>query len=110
MTAPFVMPTHSLWLKPSRGAEAVSGRMQPHSGAGRNPRCGSAFSVLMHGFSMSPRSARHAVLSEISPFEGDGDVRIVIETPRGSRSKYSYDSECDCMQLDRTAGRHGLSL
>jgi hypothetical protein len=32
---------------------------------------------------MSPRSARHAVLSEISPFESDGDVRIVIETPRG---------------------------
>ena len=48
---------------------------------------------------MSPRSARHAVLSEISPFEGDGDVRIVIETPRGSRTKYSYDPECDCMQL-----------
>ena len=51
------------------------------------------------GFFMSPRSARHAVLSEISPFDGDGDVRIVIETPRGSRSKYSYDPECDCMQL-----------
>jgi inorganic pyrophosphatase len=51
------------------------------------------------GFFMSLRSARHAVLSEISPFDGDGDVRIVIETPRGSRSKYSYDPECDCMQL-----------
>ena len=52
------------------------------------------------GFFMSPRSARHAVLSEISPFDdGDGDVRVVIETPRGSRSKYSYDPECDCMQV-----------
>src|ERR1700752_2495975 len=48
---------------------------------------------------MSPRSARHAVLSEISPFEDSGDLRVVIETPRGSRSKYSYDPECDCMQL-----------
>jgi len=48
---------------------------------------------------MPPRSARHAVLSEISPFGDDGDIRIVIETPRGSRSKYSYDPECDCMQL-----------
>src|SRR6266576_5353712 len=47
---------------------------------------------------MSPRSARHAVLSEISPFD-DGDLRVVIETPRGSRSKYSYDPDCDCMQL-----------
>jgi inorganic pyrophosphatase len=48
---------------------------------------------------MSPRSARHAVLSEISPFDDGDGLRIVIETPRGSRSKYSYDPECDCMQL-----------
>lgn len=48
---------------------------------------------------MPPRSARHAVLSEVSPFGDDGDIRVVIETPRGSRSKYSYDPECDCMQL-----------
>ncbi|HEY7247057.1 MAG TPA: inorganic diphosphatase [Xanthobacteraceae bacterium] len=48
---------------------------------------------------MSPRSARHTVLSEISPFDDDGELRVVIETPRGSRSKYSYDPECDCMQL-----------
>jgi inorganic pyrophosphatase len=48
---------------------------------------------------MPPRSARHAVLSEISPFGDDGNIRVVIETPRGSRSKYSYDPECDCMQL-----------
>lgn len=45
------------------------------------------------------RSARHAILSEIAPFTEDGDVRVVIETPRGSRNKYSYDPECDCMQL-----------
>jgi|SRR5579862_4955877 len=48
---------------------------------------------------MPPRPARHAVLSEIAPFEEDGDLRVVIETPRGSRSKYSYDPQCDCMQL-----------
>jgi inorganic pyrophosphatase len=48
---------------------------------------------------MPPRSARHAVLSEVSPFGDDGDIRVVIETPRGSRSKYRYDPECDCMQL-----------
>jgi inorganic pyrophosphatase len=45
------------------------------------------------------RSARHTVLSEIDPFAEDGDLRIVIETPRGSRNKYDYDPECDCMEL-----------
>jgi len=45
------------------------------------------------------RSARHTILSEISPFTEKGDLRVVIETPRGSRNKYSYDPECDCMQL-----------
>ena len=49
---------------------------------------------------MPPRSARHTILSEIAPFERkNDDLRIVIETPKGSRNKYSYDPECDCMQL-----------
>ncbi len=45
------------------------------------------------------RIARHTVLSEINPFTKEDDLRIVIETPRGSRNKYSYDPDCDCMQL-----------
>jgi inorganic pyrophosphatase len=46
------------------------------------------------------RAARHAILSEIAPFgENADDMRMVIETPKGSRSKYSYDPDCDCMQL-----------
>jgi inorganic pyrophosphatase len=49
--------------------------------------------------SMAPRSARHTVLSEIDPFAKKDELRVVIETPRGSRNKYSYDPECDCMQL-----------
>jgi inorganic pyrophosphatase len=49
---------------------------------------------------MSPRTARHTVLSEITPFhKKTGDLLVVIETPKGSRNKYSYDPECDCMQL-----------
>ncbi len=48
---------------------------------------------------MAPRSARHTVLSEIDPFTEKGELRVVIETPRGCRNKYSYDPECDCMQL-----------
>jgi len=46
------------------------------------------------------RTARHTILSEIAPFgDTEDDLRIVIETPRGSRTKYSYDPDCDCMQL-----------
>ena len=37
------------------------------------------------------RSARHTILSEIDPFTNEDDLRVVIETPRGSRNKYSYD-------------------
>jgi inorganic pyrophosphatase len=46
---------------------------------------------------MPRRTARH--ISAISPFDKNGDLRVVIETPRGSRNKYSYDPDCDCMQL-----------
>jgi inorganic pyrophosphatase len=48
---------------------------------------------------MPQRTARHTILSEIAPFSTNGDLRVVIETPRGSRNKYSYDPDCDCMQL-----------
>jgi inorganic pyrophosphatase len=49
---------------------------------------------------MAPKTARHKILSEIAPFdEKSDDLRIVIETPKGSRNKYSYDPDCDCLQL-----------
>lgn len=44
-------------------------------------------------------SARHAILSETATFDDDGDLRVVIETPKGSRNKYDYDPDCDCMDL-----------
>lgn len=45
-------------------------------------------------------SARHAVLSETATFdEKTGDIRVVIETPKGSRNKYDYDPKCDCLDL-----------
>lgn len=47
-----------------------------------------------------PSTARHAVLSEIPPLGDDPDeLRIVIETPRGSRNKYEYEPDWDCVQL-----------
>ncbi|HEY1978530.1 MAG TPA: inorganic diphosphatase [Xanthobacteraceae bacterium] len=45
-------------------------------------------------------SARHTILSDIDPHDkGTGDLRIVVETPKGSRNKYDYDPDCDCLQL-----------
>jgi inorganic pyrophosphatase len=44
--------------------------------------------------------SRHAVLSDIAPVDPkSGDLRIVIETPKGSRNKYKYEPEFDCLEL-----------
>jgi inorganic pyrophosphatase len=49
---------------------------------------------------MASLSARHMILSEISPYDKkSSDLRVVIETPKGSRNKYDYDPACDCMEL-----------
>ena len=44
--------------------------------------------------------ARHSVLSEMPTFDKkSGDLRVVIETPKGSRNKYDYEPEYDCIEL-----------
>jgi inorganic pyrophosphatase len=49
---------------------------------------------------MARSSARHTILSAIDPHDEEtGDLRIVVETPKGSRNKYDYDPDCDCLQL-----------
>jgi inorganic pyrophosphatase len=49
---------------------------------------------------MPTRSARHAILSETATFDAKtDDLRVVIETPKGSRNKYDYDPDCDCLEL-----------
>lgn len=49
---------------------------------------------------MAKQNSRHAVLSETAAHDTKtGDVRVVIETPKGSRNKYKYDPDCDCMEL-----------
>jgi inorganic pyrophosphatase len=46
---------------------------------------------------------RHTVLSDTaSRDKKSGDYRAVIETPKGSRNKYRYDSSCDCFELATT--------
>ena len=49
---------------------------------------------------MHQSNSRHAVLSETATFDEEtGDLRIVIETPKGSRNKYKYVPSCDCLEL-----------
>src|ERR1022692_1989775 len=49
---------------------------------------------------MRQSHSRHAVLSESATFDQEtGDLRIVVETPKGSRNKYKYDPACDCLEL-----------
>lgn len=45
------------------------------------------------------RHAPHTVLSGIDAFTKDDDLRVVKKAARGSRNKYGYDPECDCVQL-----------
>jgi inorganic pyrophosphatase len=48
---------------------------------------------------MSPLST-HKVLIELESFDQDsGALRVVIETPKGSRNKYDYDPESDAFEL-----------
>jgi len=39
---------------------------------------------------------------KLPPFSDDGDVRVVIETPRGSRAKFNYDPELQTFTLSKS--------
>lgn len=41
-------------------------------------------------------------LGRIPARNGDGSVNVLVESPRGSRTKYEYDEELGVMVLDRT--------
>jgi inorganic pyrophosphatase len=59
-----------------------------------------------------PRNShsRHAVLSEINPFDREtGALKLVIETPKGSRNKYKYEPDNDCLELT-TALPEGMNF
>jgi inorganic pyrophosphatase len=45
--------------------------------------------------------ANEGRLDRISPYDEEGDLRVVTETSQGSRNKYSYDPECRCLQLKK---------
>ena len=41
-------------------------------------------------------------LIKLPPFSENGDVRVVIETPRGSRAKFSYDPKFQTFTLSKS--------
>jgi inorganic pyrophosphatase len=41
-------------------------------------------------------------LEKISPFPGDHTLRVIIETPKGSRNKYSFDPDLGAIRLKKT--------
>ncbi len=41
-------------------------------------------------------------LVKLPPIGDDGDVRVVIETPRGSRAKFNYDPELKTFTLAKS--------
>jgi inorganic pyrophosphatase len=40
-------------------------------------------------------------LAELPPFAEDGSLNVIVETPRGSRNKYSYDPLSGLFQLKK---------
>jgi len=56
------------------------------------------------------QAARHTMLSDTATYDKQsGDVRAVIETPKGSRNKYRYVPDCDCFEL-ATAMPEGMAF
>ena len=38
----------------------------------------------------------------LPPFTEDGDVHVVVETPRGSRAKFAYDPKLETFALSKS--------
>jgi inorganic pyrophosphatase len=45
------------------------------------------------------KPARANPFSSLKPFEADGDLNVVIETPKGSRNKYNFDESLGIFKL-----------
>lgn len=58
---------------------------------------------------MTRHALRHAVLSETATFDDEKCLRVVVETPRGSRVKYAYEPACDGFVL-KTVMPEGMSF
>jgi inorganic pyrophosphatase len=45
------------------------------------------------------RVSRH--LDRLNPFNENGELQVVMETPKGSSNKYAYDPACRCLKLKK---------
>ena len=80
----------------------------------RKFQCATTASIISTDSGTSPGSAlsalrrqatpglRHAELHQPPPFTEDGDVHVVVETPRGSRAKYAYDLKLEAFILSKS--------
>src|SRR6516165_7450726 len=37
----------------------------------------------------------------MAPFDEEGALRVIVETPRGSRNKYDYDPDSNALELNK---------
>jgi inorganic pyrophosphatase len=54
-------------------------------------------------------SAQTSILSRLPTFGSDGDLHVVIETPKGSRNKYAYEPDLGAFKLKKVLPE-GLSF
>jgi inorganic pyrophosphatase len=52
-----------------------------------------AFSAALH--TLTPWTLAMPNFINLPPFTEDGDVHVVVETPRGSRAKFAYDTQLE---------------
>src|SRR5438876_43986 len=45
------------------------------------------------------KSSRRNPYGRLGPFNGDGELNVVIETPQGSRNKFTFDEELCLFKL-----------
>jgi inorganic pyrophosphatase len=51
-----------------------------------------------------PKGKKHRALanpSDLAPFDGDGKIQVIIETPKGSRNKYAFNHELRVFALKK---------
>ena len=91
-------------LKQGRGYMPYSSIVAPlwnHLAANGYPvRQFSAFCAAPH--THLPRTFAMPNFINLPPFAEDGDVHVVVETPRGSRAKFAYDPKLETFILSKS--------
>jgi inorganic pyrophosphatase len=59
-----------------------------------------AFSAALHTLTLWTLAMPNFI--NLPPFTEDGDVHVVVETPRGSRAKFAYDTQLETFILSKS--------